>query len=104
MRGAFCSPLAVSVTLCQSCRPASKEAESRNGGVQVLGSSSLNASGFNTLIESLVRKLNASTRNPLANPSVRSNRNRMILVPPTTAPSLRGRVTFSVGKPPPIPP
>src|SRR4029077_481143 len=79
--GALGRLFAASRTLRQSSCPVRSDSGSRKGGVHELGSSCLKASGSRTLVESAVRKLKATTRKPLATPSVLLKRNRIVLAP-----------------------
>src|ERR1017187_18832 len=70
----------------QSAFPADIASGSPCGGVQVSGSSCLNAEVGRTMIPSSATKLNASTRTPLASPSEWLNRKRIVLAPAVTLP------------------
>src|SRR5579864_1538605 len=95
--------LATSVALSQRAAPAETEFESGSGGAQELGSSSVKAPGGRTDSPAPSFRLNASTRKPLAMPSVRLKRKRIVLAPPVTVCAGSASVTFNVEKPPPIP-
>jgi hypothetical protein len=68
----------------------------RSGGVQEPGSSSAKALAGNIIRPSAVAKFNAKTLNPLASPSERLNRNRMMLVPVARLPAGRASVSLIV--------
>src|SRR5579864_985024 len=104
MLGLFGRLLATSEAVCQSSRPAWIEAASGNGGVQASGASSTKSTAGRIFRPESVRKFKASTRYPLATPSVLLNRNRTVFVPLTTVLLGNASVIVSVAKPPPIPP